>query len=89
VAGKRQLAACGEYPQPIVRPLVGGCTEECRFAQIGPSREIGHLLHGQLVGVVDDSHWVPERQPIGEGVDLGEPMHYDSLPARLGLNWLA
>ena len=44
------------------------------------TREIGHLLRGQLVGVVDDSHRVPVRQAIGEDVDLCEAMHVDSLP---------
>ena len=81
MAGKRKLDAGGEDPHLIVGRLVGGCAEEGRFAQIGPPREIGHLLRGQLVGVVDDSHRVPERQPIGEDVDLCEPMHGDSLPA--------
>ena len=79
VAGERQLDAGSEDPYLIVGPLISGRGQECRLAQIGPLGEVGHLLRGQLVGVVHNSHRVSEHQLVGEDINLCEPEHDESL----------
>src|SRR4029450_2781579 len=81
VAGGGPLSAGSEDPYLIVGPLISGRGQECRLAEIGPPGEVDHLLGGQLVGVVHDSHGVSEHQLVGEDIDLCEPVHDESLPA--------
>jgi hypothetical protein len=86
VASKRNLGPRGEDPHLIVGAIIGGPRQECRFAQIGPSREGRHVLRAELIGLVDDSHRVSTHQLVGEDIDLCEPPHGKSLPLALRLS---
>ena len=56
MARKRDFDVGSDDPHLIVRPLFRWRGQERCFAQIGPPGEVGHLLCGQLVGIVHNSH---------------------------------
>ena len=72
VPGERQLLLRGEDPHAVIGPLVIRRQQEGSLGEVGPARELGHLLIGELGGVVHDGQRIAPVRHRGEDIDLGE-----------------
>src|SRR5262249_8541076 len=72
VAGKRDLAARGEDPQPIVRRRVGRGADEGRLGKFAPPRDLVHGRGRQRRPLEVYRHWVALEGHGGEDVHLLE-----------------
>ena len=72
---KWQFARC----RPDAHAIVGGrsrrAQQERGLGEVGPPGEGGHLVVGEVVGVMDDGERVAQARDRGEDINLGEPVH--------------
>ena len=70
VAGKGELLAAGEDPDPVVCPGVRGRQQECGLGEVGPVGELLHRFRREPLGVDDDRQRIAAVGLGGEDVHL-------------------